>query len=74
MHKDPVPAGGGHKRSPAPVKPKYRNNVRKVMNACSFNAKMTSVQFRNVLPHIRPEVLDTVDLVRGAYSMLEIMM
>lgn len=38
------------------------------MNACSFNAKMTSVQFRNVL-----EVLDTADFVSGAYSMLEIM-
>lgn len=44
------------------------------MKACSFNAKTTSVQFKNVLPHIRPEVLDTVDLVSGAYSMLEIMM
>lgn len=68
MHKDPVSAGRGHKRSPLPVKPKYQNNVRKVMNACSFNAKMTSVQFRNVL-----EVLDTADFVSGAYSMLEIM-
>lgn len=44
------------------------------MSACSFNAKMPSVQFRNVLPHVRPEVLDAVDLVSGAVGMLEIMM